>query len=91
MCASSDYITRTPRTPILLLQTNKSLPPAACVIQMMTVFGRNSAVTLLVFSFQTDVNPRPRPRNRPRRDDFYQVLLACIILWMVNGNQVFTV
>jgi hypothetical protein len=70
-----------------LLQTNKSLPPAACVIQMMTVFGRNSAVTLLVFSFQTDVNPRPRPR----RDDFYQVLLACIILWMVNGNQVFTV
>jgi hypothetical protein len=74
-----------------LLQTNKSLPPAACVIQMMAVFGRNSAVTLLVFSFQTDVNPRPRPRNRPRRDDFYQVLLACIILWMVNGNQVFTV
>jgi hypothetical protein len=58
---------------------------------MMTVFGRNSAVTLLVFSFQTDVNPRPRPRNRLRRDDFYQVLLACIILWMVNGNQVFTV
>jgi hypothetical protein len=91
MCASCDFITRTPRTPILLLQTSKSLPPAACVIQMMTVFGRNSAVTLLVFSFQTDVNPRPRPRNRPRRDDFYQVLLACIILWMVNGNQVFTV
>jgi hypothetical protein len=74
-----------------LLQTSKSLPPAAYVIQMMTVFGRNSAVTLLVFSFQTDVNPRPRPRNRPRRDDFYQVLLACIILWMVNGNQLFTV
>ena len=91
MCASCDFITRTPRTPILLLQASKPSPPPACLTQMMTVLGRNSAVILLVFSFQTDVNPRPRPRNRPRRDDFYQVLLACIILWMVNGNQVFTV
>jgi hypothetical protein len=58
---------------------------------MMTVFGRNSAVTLLVFSFQTDVDQRPRAPIASRRDDFYQVLLACIILWMVNGNQLFTV
>jgi hypothetical protein len=57
----------------------------------MTVFGRNSAATLLVFSFQTGVDPRLRPRNCPQRDDFYQVLLACIIFWMVNGNQLFTV
>ena len=61
------------------------------MIQMMTVFGRNSAVTLLVFSFQAGADPPSRPHNHPLRDDFYQVLLACIIFEVVNGNQLFTV
>ena len=61
------------------------------MIQMMTVFGRNSAVTLLVFSFQAGADPRSRPHNDPRHDDFYQVLLVCIIFEVVNGNQLFTV
>jgi hypothetical protein len=58
---------------------------------MMTVLGRNSAVILLVFSFQDGADRRSHLRNRPQRDDFYQVLLACIIFQMVNGNQLFTV
>jgi hypothetical protein len=58
---------------------------------MMTVLGRNSAVILLVFSFQSGADRRSYPRNRPLRDDFYQVLLACIIFQGVNGNQLFTV
>jgi len=55
------------------------------------VLGRNSAVILLVFSFQAGADRRSHLRNRPQRDDFYQVLLACIIFQMVNGNQLFTV
>jgi hypothetical protein len=61
------------------------------MIQMMTALGRNSAVILLVFSFQIGLDPRSHLVDPPLRDEFSQVLLACIIFDALYGNQLFTV